>query len=66
MSASQNTPHFQLSPRDLLILLLTLLAGVCAGTLLWHSGIPGGQAVIGGFDAAGATLLFLDNFTKKD
>jgi|tagenome__1003787_1003787.scaffolds.fasta_scaffold20644902_2 hypothetical protein len=64
MSVPDST-QFQLSPRDLLILLLTLIFGVGAGLLLWLSGVPVGEAIVAGFGAAGGTLVLLDKITKK-
>jgi hypothetical protein len=64
MSIPEST-QFQLSPRDLLLLLLTLVCGTAAGLLLWLSGVPVGQAIVGGFTAAGGTLVLLDKITKR-
>jgi hypothetical protein len=52
--------RFRLSTRDVLLLVLALVAGVGAGLLLTSAGLPPGQAVIGGCTAFGGTLMFLD------
>jgi len=59
-----NAPRFQLSTRELVILLLTFVSGVGAGLLLWSAGMAIGQDIIGGFTAAGATFVFFDRITS--
>lgn len=63
-SNNPNPSRFQLSIRELVILLLTLVLGVGAGLLLWSAGTAMGQAIIGGFAAAGATFIFFDRITS--
>lgn len=51
---------FRMSLRDLLILLVSLGAGVGADLLLAGANVPFGQAILGGCAAFAATLHFLD------
>lgn len=56
--------RFQLSQRDLLILILAQAAGISAGLLPASTGPALGHAVIGGVAAFGPTLYFLDRIVE--
>lgn len=56
--------RFGMSLRDLVILLVSVAAGVGAGFLLATAAVPVGQAILGGFPAFGATLYFLDRIVE--
>jgi hypothetical protein len=64
MSAPEPT-GLQLTSRDLLILLIAFVCGTGAGLLLVWSSIPAGQAIIGGFVAAGGTFTMFDKIVRK-
>jgi drug/metabolite transporter (DMT)-like permease len=65
MSTRNPAPLFQLSPRDLLILVITALFGIGAGYLLANAMVPIGQAVLGSFAAAGTAFVLFDKITTK-
>ena len=62
---SAQADRFSLSPRDLLILVLSAATGVAAHWLLRDASVAFGQAVIGGFAAFGATFYFIDRITRR-
>ncbi len=51
--------RFRISQRDLIILIVALVAGFGTELLLSSAGVPLGQAVIGGVTAFGSVLLFV-------
>ncbi len=57
---------FNLSPRDLLILLASGGAGVATLILLASAGMPFGQTVVAAFSAFGAVFYFLDKYTSAE
>jgi hypothetical protein len=56
--------RFQLTLRDLLILILSLAAGTATGLLLADGQLPIGQSVVAGCSAFAATIFFLDKIIK--
>ena len=53
-------PRFTLTQRNLLILVIAVIAGVVACLLLNGAGIALGQAIVAGAGAFGGTLFFID------
>jgi hypothetical protein len=53
-------PKFQLSLRDAFVLVMAVVTGVIAGSLLWWAGMPAAQAVLSGAGVAAAALKFYD------
>lgn len=63
-STSTSPKKARMPLRDMIIVLVSIAAGIGAEKLLVHAPIPFGQAVVAGFAAFGGVFYFLDHLIE--
>lgn len=59
-----DSPKLQISPRDMLVVLLGILTGLVTGFLTHEAGAPLAQAVLAGLAALGAGVYAFDRWIR--
>lgn len=64
-SGSNRSARPQVVLRTMIVLLLSLAAGVVTTVLLWSTAVPMAQAVLGGIASSAGTFRFFDGSSRR-